>query len=156
ANIFDGGDGLNTAIYQWQFAAHGTGDLNTAYGTSFVADHHQINTKVDHTFNAKNKLAVNYSYQWVNNDYIPISNPTTQWPGGYLSKTIRRPRVLTVNLTSTLSPSLLNEARYGYRANWHYVWAPWEVPDVKAREVPLSLMLHGGQGFPIVYTPATV
>jgi len=46
----------------------------------------------------------------------------------------------------------LNEARYGYRANWHYVWAPWEVPDVKAREVPLSLMLTGQKGFPIVYT----
>src|SRR5262245_43678617 len=41
ANVFDGGDGLNTAIHQWQFAAHGTGDLGTASGTSFVADHHQ-------------------------------------------------------------------------------------------------------------------
>jgi len=45
ANIFDGGDGLNTAIHQWDFRAHGTGDLNTAYGTSFVADHYQANLK---------------------------------------------------------------------------------------------------------------
>jgi hypothetical protein len=36
------------------------------------------------------------------------------------------------------------------------VWAPWEVPDVKARELPLSLMLQGMQGYPIVYTPATI
>ncbi|MBI2149419.1 MAG: TonB-dependent receptor [Acidobacteria bacterium] len=156
ANIFDGGDGLNTAIHQWEFRGHGAGDLNTAYGTSFVADHHQINTKVDHNFNARHKVAVNYSHQWVDNDYIPVSGPRTQWPNGYLSKTIRRPRVLTVNFTSTLSSSLLNEARYGYRANWHYVWAPWEVPNEKDREVPLSLMLKGSQGFPIVYNPATV
>jgi hypothetical protein len=156
ANVFDGGDGLNTAIHQWQFAAHGTGDLNTAYGISFQADHHQENLKIDHIINSRHKLAVNGSYQVVPNDYIPVSGPTVQWPGGYLSKTLRKPRVLTVNLTSTLTSSLLNEARYGYRANWHYVWAPWEVPDVGAREVPLSLMRNGANGIPIVYTPATI
>jgi hypothetical protein len=73
ANIFDGGDGLNTAIYQWQFAAHGTGDLSTASGTSFVADHHQANLKIDHIFNARHKVAVNGSYQVIPNDYIPVS-----------------------------------------------------------------------------------
>jgi hypothetical protein len=156
ANIFDGGDGLNTAIHQWQFSGHGTGDLNTAYGTSFVADHHQANLKIDHTFNPRHKVAVNGSYQVVPNDYIPVSGPLLQWPGGYLSKTLRKPRVLTVNFTSTLSSSLLNEARYGYRANWHYVWAPWEVPNEKDREVPLSFMLSGRNGIPIVYNPATI
>jgi hypothetical protein len=154
-NVFDGGDGLNTAVHQWSWAAHNTGDLGTASGTSYIADHHQINTKVDHNFNSRHKVAVNYSYQWVDSNYIPVSGPTTQWPGGYVSKIARRPRVLTTNFTSTLSPNLLNEARFGHRANWHYVWAPWEVPDEKAREVPLSLMLQGG-GYPIVYTPATV
>jgi hypothetical protein len=156
ANIFDGGDGLNTAVYQWQFSAHGTGDLNTAYGTSFVADHHQENLKIDHIFSPRHKVAVNGSYQVIPNDYIPVSGPLLQWPGGYLSKTLRKPRVLTVNFTSTLSSSLLNEARYGYRANWHYVWAPWEVPNEKDREVPLSFMLNGQNGIPIVYNPATI
>src|SRR5207244_3213347 len=126
------------------------------YGIRYVADHNQDNLKIDHSLNARHKIAVNGSYQVVPNDYIPINLPTVQWPGGYLSKTLRKPRVLTVNLTSTLTSSLLNEARYGYRANWHYVWAPWEVPDVKARDVPLSLMLNGYNGNPIVYTPATI
>ena len=103
-NVFDGGDGLNTAIHQWEFAAHGTGDLNTAYGTSFVADHYQANLKIDHVINTSHKIAFNGSYQVVPNDYIPVSGPTVQWPGGYLSKTLRRPRVFTVNLTSTLTP----------------------------------------------------
>ena len=156
ANVFDGGDGLNTAIYQWQFAGHGTGDLNTAYGTSFVADHHQENLKIDHVINSRHKIAVNGSYQTINNDYIPVSGPLVQWPGGFLSKTLRKPKVLTANLTSTLTSSLLNEARFGYRANWHYVWAPWEVPDVSARQVPLSLMLNGQGGIPIVQSAATI
>ncbi|HEY2382302.1 MAG TPA: carboxypeptidase regulatory-like domain-containing protein [Terriglobia bacterium] len=156
ANVFDGGDGLNTAIYQWQYALDGTGDLNTAYGVSFVANNHQENLKLDHNFNSRNKVAINGSYQTIPNDYIPVSGPTVQWPGGYLSKTLRKPRVLTVNLTSTLSSALLNEGRFGYRANWHYVWAPWEVPDVSARQVPLSLMLNGQGGIPITYSPAGV
>ena len=156
ANVFDGGDGLNTAIHQWEFAAHGTGDLNTAYGTSFVADHYQANLKIDHVINTNHKIAFNGSYQNVANDYIPVSGPTVQWPGGYLSKTLRRPRVFTVNFTSTLTPALLNEARVGYRANWHYVWAPWEVPNEEDREVPLSFMLSGSNGVPIVYNPATI
>lgn len=156
ANVFDGGDGLNTAIHQWEFAGHGTGDLNTAYGTSFVADHHQANLKIDHVINTNHKLAFNGSYQVVPNDYIPVSGPLVQWPDGYLSKTLRKPRVFTANLTSTLTPGILNEARVGYRANWHYVWAPWEVPNEADRKVPLSLMLNGSNGVPIVYTPATI
>jgi len=156
ANIFDGGDGLNTAIHQWQFAGHGTGDLNTAYGVSFLADHHQSNLKIDHVINTKHKIAFNGSYQVVPNDYIPVSGPTVQWPDGYLSKTLRRPRVFTANLTSSLSSGILNEARVGYRANWHYVWAPWEVPNEQDRAVPLSFMLNGSNGVPIVYNPATI
>jgi hypothetical protein len=155
-NVFDGGDGLNTAIHQWQFAAHGTGDLNTAYGTSFIADHYQANLKVDHVLGTNHKLAFNGSYQVVPNDYIPVSGPTVQWPGGFLSKTLRKPRVFTANVTSTLTPGLLNEARVGYRANWHYVWAPWEVPNEEDRQVPLSFMLNGSNGIPIVYNPATI
>src|SRR5262249_26611255 len=72
------------------------------------------------------------------------------------SETLRRPKVLTINFTSTLTPSLLNEARYGFRDNWHVIWAPWEVTDTKKREVPLSMLLKGGQGFPIAYVPSSV
>ena len=83
--------------------AHGTGDLNTAYGTSFVADHHQENLKIDHVFNSRHKIAVNGSYQTINNDYIPVSGPTGAMAGRIFSKTLRKPKVLTANLTSTLT-----------------------------------------------------
>jgi hypothetical protein len=69
---------------------------------------------------------------------------------------IRRPRVLTLNYTSTLTSTLLNEARFGYRASQHVIWAPWEVTDPQKAAVPKSFLLQGGGGFPIVYDPAGV
>jgi hypothetical protein len=156
ANVFDGGDGLNTAVHQWVRSGHNAGNFSIAGGTNTDADRRQINTKIDHNFNASHKVAFNYSYEWLESDYIPIANPTTQWPNGYESPIKRRPKVMTVNYTSTLTPSLLNEARFGYRANWHYIWAPWETPDPKANEVPLSLLRKGGQGFPVAYMAANV
>ena len=112
-------------------------------------DRKQINIKIDHNFNASHKVAVNYSYDWINGDY-----GLTPGRAAYGTELQRRPQVLTVNFTSTLSPTLLNEARVGYRQNWHVIWAPWEVTDGSKREVPLSLLLEAA-GFPIAYAPAT-
>lgn len=153
ANIFDGGDGLNTAVHQWVRRAHNAAAYGLATGNTTDTDRHQINTKVDHNFSASHKVAVNYSHEWLTGEYLANIN---QWPGGYGNEILRQARVLTANFTSTLSPSLLNEARFGYRESRFIIWAPWEVTDPKKREVPLSFMLQGGQGFPIAYSPANV
>jgi hypothetical protein len=152
-NIYDVGDGLNTAGHQWSRSGHNNGNFGLANGQNTDTDRKQINTKIDHNFNARHKVAGNYSYEWIDGDYLPSINV---WPGGYTSEVIRRPRVLTVNFTSTLTQSLLNEARFGYRANQHVIWAPWEVTDPKLAEVPASFLLKGGQDFPIAYVPAAV
>src|SRR6185503_14051418 len=149
-NLFNGGDGLNTAVHQWLRPSHSSGSLSLGSGTDTDASRKQINIKIDENFNARHKAAVNYSYDWINADY-----GLSTWPGGFGSELQRRPQVLTVNFTSTLTSSLLNEARVGYRQNWHVILAPWEVSDPKKREVPLSLMLQGG-GYPIAYVPASV
>ncbi len=152
-NIYDLGDGLNTAGYQWVRSGHNNGNFGLANGQNTDTDRRQINTKIDHNFNSRHKVAANYSYEWIDGDYLPNINV---WPGGYTSEVIRRPKVLTVNFTSTLTQSLLNEARFGYRANQHVIWAPWEVTDSKLAEVPASFLLQGGQSFPIAYLPAPV
>jgi len=152
-NIFDGGDGLNTAVYQWVRRGHNNGNFGLANGQNTDTDRRQINTKIDHSFNARHKVAANYSYEWIDGDYLPSINV---WPDGFTSEVIRRPKVLTVNFTSTLTQTLLNEARFGYRANKHIIWAPWEVTDPEARKIPESFLLQGGQGFPIAYVPAAV
>jgi len=154
ANVFDGGDGLNTAVSQWVRRGHNSGEFGLANGTVTDTDRKQINLKVDHNFNPSNKVAVNYSYEWLDADSIS-GGAASAWPGYYPAQTIRRPRVFTVNFTSLLG-NKLNEARFGYRANKHVIWAPWEVTDSSKTEVPQSLLLQGGQGFPIAYSPAAV
>jgi hypothetical protein len=155
ADVFDGGDGLNTAVSQWVRSGHNAATFGLANGTDNNTDRKQINFKVDHNFNAQHKVAVNYSYEWIDGDYLG-GGVAAAWPGNYTSEVLRRPRVLTVNATSTLSRTLLNEARFGYRANKHVIWAPWEVTDASKTEVPQSFLLQGGQNFPIAYQPAAV
>jgi hypothetical protein len=117
-NIYDVGDGLNTAGSQWLRSGHSSGEFGLANGTVTDADRKQINLKVDHNFNASNKVAVNYSYEWIDADNIS-GGAASSWPGYYPAQVIRRPRVFTVNFTSTVLGNKLNEARFGYRANKH-------------------------------------
>ncbi|PYS53967.1 MAG: hypothetical protein DMG13_10200 [Acidobacteria bacterium] len=148
ANVFDAGDGLNTAVHQWVRRGHNAANYGLATGTNFDADREQINAKIDHNFNAKHKIAVNYSYEWLDGDYLlSIMNA---WPGNFTSETIVRPKVLTLNFTSTLTASLLNEARFGFRESYQVISAPGK------RKVPESFLLKGGQGFQIGYVPAPV
>jgi hypothetical protein len=160
ANIFDGGDGLNTAVTQWTWRGHSNADYGIASGTSFDADRTQVNVKVDQNFNARHKVAVNYTNERLDSDYY-LLGLTSAWPGNYPSQILIRPQVLTVNFTSTLTSSLVNEARYGWRRSFQVIWAPWEVTDPEKRKVPLSFLLQGGansagQNFPIAYAPSGV
>ena len=155
ANVFDGGDGLNTAVHQWLRGGHNAALFGLANGTDNNTDRKQINVKVDHNFNSSHKVAVNYSHEWIDGDYLG-GGVAAAWPGNFTSEVIRRPKVLTVNGTSTFFGNMLNEARFGYRANKHVIWAPWEVTDSSLTEVPQSLLLQGGEGFPIAYQPAAV
>ena len=152
ANRFDGGDGLNTAVHQWVRSSRSSGSLAIGAGTETETDRKQINLKVDHNFNSNHKAAVNYSYEWTDADYA-----LPNWPAGYAGYTARRPTVLTASLTSTLSPVLLNEARFGRRKNELVIYPAFERPDnEEARQAGLDVMLQGGQGFPLVFVPATV
>ena len=70
----------------------------------------QINAKIDHNFNATNKLGVSYTYE----NSTGNSNYAT-WPDGFQGSLFRNPQTLSLNFLSTLSPSLVNEARVGMR-----------------------------------------
>ena len=95
-------------MHQWLRPAHSSGSLSLGSGTDTDAGRKQINIKIDQNFNSKHKIAANYSYDWINADY-----GLSTWPGGFGSELKRRPQVLTVNFTSTLSSTLFNEARVG-------------------------------------------
>jgi hypothetical protein len=85
ANVFNGGDGLNTAVTQWAWRGHSNADYGLASGTSFDADRMQVNTKIDQNFNAKHKVAVNYTNERLDSEYY-LLGLAGSWPGNFPSQ----------------------------------------------------------------------
>ena len=151
ADRYDGGDGLNTAVHQWTRGTNSSGSLAIGAGTDAETDRKQINTKVDHSFNTRNKLAFNFSYQWADG-----GNSLSTWPTGYDGQTQLRPYELTANFTSTLSTSLLNEARFGIRMGSLVISPAWEqTADKEAHDAAQSLLVQAN-GFPVAFVPSSV
>ena len=109
-NVFEGGDGLNTATFRWTRGRDGNDDVSG--GTQDTTNRKQINVRIDHNFNSKHKLAVNWSYERDDSD-----NAAPSWPTGFWGSIQRRPQVWTTSFVSTLSANLINEARWGLRRN---------------------------------------
>lgn len=107
-NNYEIGDGLNTAGYRWvRRESNGTESI---FGTNGNLARKQINTKIDHNFNSTNKLGVSYTYE-----KSAGTASFSQWPDGFQGSVFRKPQTLSLNFISTLSPSLVNEARAGMR-----------------------------------------
>src|SRR5262249_28211788 len=106
-----GTDGLNTATYR--YLAHFTGSNSGAALTGVVGaagDNNarkQINLKIDHNFNTRNRVSVSWTYERTDGEITPA------WGSNLVGNISRHPQFVTVNGTSTLSPTLVNEARFG-------------------------------------------
>jgi hypothetical protein len=124
-------DGLNTGVIRWVRRTVG-GSAGGNGGTIEAYNRNQINLKVDHNFNQSHRL----SGTWVRESHYTDNNDLSPWPTGYNGEIREEPRVRTLTFTSTLTPNLLNEFRYGDRLNELH-WNPAiETPGVKdkARE----------------------
>jgi hypothetical protein len=108
-NNYEIGDGLNTAGHRWVRALSGGSEGIFSFGGTGVA-RKQINAKLDHNFNSMHKLAGTYTYE----DSAGGANLIT-WPDTFGGSRYRHPQHLSVSFTSTLSPTLVNEARVGMR-----------------------------------------
>jgi outer membrane receptor protein involved in Fe transport len=106
-NNFEVGDGLNTAGYRWVRRASGD---EVPQGSSDDVNRDQVNLRLDHNFNSRNKLSLVGSREHV---WADVYQPT--WPGGWGGFADRWPRNYTVSFVSTLSPSVVVESRFGYR-----------------------------------------
>src|SRR6185295_13206794 len=106
-NNYEVGEGLNTAGFRWVKSTRG-GQNRFGFGSADVRK--QLNIKIDHNFNARHKVSGSWSFERVRADYA-----TRVWEYGFDGVSHRQPQVLTFNFTSTLSPTLLNEARWGMR-----------------------------------------
>ena len=133
------GDGLNTAAIRYVRGRNGNTGAAVTTGTDLNTDRWQFNLKLDHNFNAKNKISGGWT-----KEQNKTASDVPNWPD-QIPYTIKRyPQVFTVNFTSTLSSSLLNEARVGIRYENAGVDAPWEdtYPDAATRERAKTFMMN--------------
>ena len=110
-NNYDIGDGLNAAGYR--FVRGQTGILNR-FGIDATSLRKQINFRIDHKLNSRHSVGTSYTYETNFASYsLPLWGPPKQ--SGFTGGSFRNPQVMSVNFTSTLSRTLLNEARFGMR-----------------------------------------
>ncbi|MCX6608091.1 MAG: TonB-dependent receptor [Acidobacteria bacterium] len=109
-NNFRSGDGLNTAGFTWQRPSSQNRD--------------QWNLRVDHNFNSAHRLSVSYTKEDQANANLFSEAPFPNAPSG---ETTYTDRLWTVNLTSTLRPTLLNEFRAGVLRPALRFYTGWEV-----------------------------
>jgi hypothetical protein len=139
-------DGLNTAIIRFTRRTVG-GNAGGNGGVIDAYNRNQINLKVDHNFNQKHRLSGTY----VRENHYTDNNDLSPWPTGYNGEIREEPRVRTLNFTSTLSPNLLNEFRYGDRVNELH-WNPAiETPGVKDKALQFMPTING---YPVYVRPA--
>jgi Carboxypeptidase regulatory-like domain len=132
-------DGLNIATLRWVRTNKGADNLFGA-GGDINNNRRQINGKIDHIFSDRHKINASYSYEIDKSDDAAL--PT--WPTGFFGADIRHPQVLGVNFTSTLTNSMVNEARFGLsRTGANTVGAP-ERTDIGADVRKTLLQVNGG------------
>jgi hypothetical protein len=143
-NLFTGntGDGLNTANISFVRRQDGFDQTN---GNSDEVDRDQYNARIDHNFNSKHKVSLiaTNEHTWGTATQAGLSN----WPQSYSGLAVKRPVVYTIQVSSTLSSSMLNQLRLGKSGtnNWQWGAADQSTP-LGAQIRPL---LYYANGIPI-------
>jgi hypothetical protein len=138
ANYFGSGDGLNTAQYRYLRGRGGSNTTTAIVGADSYANSKQFNLKVDHNFTANHKAAVSYTIQRDNSADNVAQYPVDEAVNGAI---IRRPYVLTANVTSTLGSRMINEARFGLNHSYNYNVPAWFHPDESIRQKAEQFLL---------------
>jgi len=109
ANDYYIGDGLNVGDLRWIRVQPGQ---DTVYGIGEDNERKSITVKIDHNLSERQRLSGTLSYE-----KDSASAAESGWPDGFAGITPRKPYTFTVALTSTLRPTLLNEAHFGMAYN---------------------------------------
>jgi hypothetical protein len=157
ANYFSAGDGLNTAGYRYTRSAKGQGGNNAVVGVADFVNRKQFTVKIDQYLGAKHRISGSWSYQRdFSGDFLAA------WPDGINGEVRRNPQTLTINATSTLSSSMLNEARFGIRRDRTGDYIPYDSSDSAVRQASAEWYLQGsanpenGVPYPLSFTPGGV
>ena len=148
-------DGLNLAQFRWLRGVGGLSGGGGQNGTSPESvNRKQINVKIDHNLSTKHRLSAGWTYQADDN-----ADNIAAWPGGFNGNSLRRPQVLTLNFTSTLSAAIVNEGRFGISYQYNEVNPAWKSSDSTVSNGASALLLQGGKNattgaaYPVAFTP---
>jgi hypothetical protein len=158
-NFFDpSGDGLNLATDRWLRTLK-IGDPvfynETLIGNDPYSNRKQFNIKIDHNF-TKHRINGSWTPQWDDNIVLP-----GDWQKGVRGLSYRRPQIITLGVTSTISSTLLNEAKFGYHINKGTQIPAWQSADSSIKNTALQFIGQGGTSpggtgkFPVLVRPAT-
>jgi hypothetical protein len=138
-NNYTLGDGLNYGGYSWTRRNMG---MDNVYGIGETPNRKQINIRADHNFNSRHRGSAVYMYETNRGDDAQKTMPEPYSYGGTVN---RKPQTLSVTLTSTLKPSLLNEFRLGFMRTSSWVNGPTRQPETgaKLRELMYNLLPTG-------------
>ena len=163
-------DGLNTGLYRWVQGRTGpTSAGSTLAQNSAVlnSDNYnnrsQLNLKIDHNISSKHRVSVSYTWESGAGDAAAAT-----WGTDLNGNVSRQPQFIIVNGTSTLSPNMVNEARFGRTNNQVFNSSPWtNYTQADVREEARKYILYGGSErynkdganngkiYPVLYNPGT-
>jgi hypothetical protein len=152
-------DGLNVATYRWLRGRTGSSATNASIGVvQSVADYNnrdQINLKIDHNLSPNHRVNVAWTYEKDSGE-----GGLAAWDGKLNGNISRRPQFVTVNATSTLSPNLVNEARFGVNYSSEFASPAWANIDRQdTTDEAQKFILYGGTNpkngkqYPVLYNP---
>jgi len=128
-NNYEVGDGLNTAGYRYvrrQRGVDGGGFQGAVGTTSDSTNRKQINLKIDHHITSRHKVAAQWSHERDDSASAPPA-----WQQGFWGSVRRRPHTFSVNLTSTVSPAIVNEFRFGLRRTDNHSLEAMDDPEYR-------------------------
>jgi hypothetical protein len=148
-NNYEVGDGLNAAGYKYPRTLKGA---DNRFGVGEDTYRRQINVRIDHNFSSSHR--VSGSWSWERDD---AENNFFQTPKGFGGHNTRRPMVLTINVVSTLKPTLLNEFKIGMSRTGTNGYAPYNNPEndtgKKVQELYRQLNMATANGQAVVIGP---
>lgn len=144
-NNYDIGDGLNTAGHRWTRTLRGADNL---YGVGEDTNRRQINVRIDHTLSDRHRVAGTWSFEknWADDNFV-------NWPqNAYGGRNERQPQVFSINVTSSLTPTFLNEVNVGMMRTGTNVYSPLTNPETGAE---MRKLLREVDGSPVIIGPGS-
>jgi hypothetical protein len=129
ATTNNGGDGLNTAVAKWTQTNAGS---QTVYSSGSNPNRKTLNTNINYNYSDRHRLSGNYMVELSGGvgatQLWPKENPDPHFtPADGMA--YRRPQQFGLTITSTVRPTMLNEARLGLARTTSHTYSPINSPD---------------------------